>query len=127
MNLIHNGLISIILIPLLFSAGTVSPSGIETENSTNQLPDLEDVQTWFYYLDVNLSADTIEQVVNPRYDMVVLDYIPSEENNRDYPMADVIDQFHNADHPKLVLAYIDIGQAENYRIYWQHDWGNRNH
>ncbi|MCP5100816.1 MAG: hypothetical protein GY943_35140, partial [Chloroflexi bacterium] len=56
-------------------------------------------------------------------DMVVLDFIPSEENNTDYPMAEVVAQLQQANHLKLVIAYIDIGQAENYRTYWQPDWG----
>jgi endo-alpha-1,4-polygalactosaminidase (GH114 family) len=38
-------------------------------------------------------------------------------------MAEVIAQLHNAPHPKLVIAYIDIGQAEEFRTYWQPGWG----
>jgi cysteinyl-tRNA synthetase len=38
-------------------------------------------------------------------------------------MAQVIDQLHNAPQPKLVIAYIDIGEAESYRTYWQPGWG----
>jgi cysteinyl-tRNA synthetase len=37
-------------------------------------------------------------------------------------MTAVISQLHNASHPKLVIAYIDIGQAENFRTYWQPGW-----
>ncbi len=85
-------------------------------------PSLEDVTYWFYYLDVNLEWDTVEQVAASTYDMVVIDYIPSEANNTDYPMAEVIDTLHEADHAKLVIAYIDIGQAESFRTYWQENW-----
>ena len=63
-----------------------------------------------------------EEMIPTPYDMVVLDFVPSEENNTDYPMADVIAQLHNAPHSKLVIAYIDIGQAEEYRTYWQLGW-----
>ena len=55
--------------------------------------------------------------------MVVLDFIPSDASNPDYPMADVVQQLHAADHAKLVIAYIDIGEAEDYRTYWQNGWG----
>jgi cysteinyl-tRNA synthetase len=37
-------------------------------------------------------------------------------------MADVVTRLHEAGHPKLVIAYIDIGQAEEYRTYWQEGW-----
>ena len=84
---------------------------------------LSSVASWLYLIDVNLDDATIEQIDTSTYDMVVLDFIPSEENNTDFPMAEVIDRFHNASHPKLVLAYIDIGEAESYRTYWQAGWG----
>jgi cysteinyl-tRNA synthetase, unknown class len=89
---------------------------------------LANVSHWFYYLDVNLDDDTIDAITESNYDMVVIDYIPSEENNTDFPMAEVIDTWHTAAHPKLVIAYIDIGQAEDFRAYWQPGWeiGNPN-
>ena len=80
---------------------------------------LANVTTWFYMIDVNLEQDMVYQITASEYDMVVLDFIPSEENNTDYPMAAVVDELHNAPHPKLVIAYIDIGQAEEFRTYWQ--------
>ncbi|HID61945.1 MAG TPA: hypothetical protein EYP49_04275 [Anaerolineae bacterium] len=84
---------------------------------------LADVSHWFYVINVNLEPEMVERIAASEYDMVVLDFIPSEENNTDYPMADVIAQLHNAPHPKLVIAYIDIGQAEDYRTCWQPGWG----
>jgi cysteinyl-tRNA synthetase, unknown class len=84
---------------------------------------LDEVDQWLYLIDVDLEAEIVEQIVNSTYDMVVLDFITSEENNTDYPLEEVIQQLHDAPHPKLVIAYIDIGQAESYRTYWQEDWG----
>ena len=34
--------------------------------------------------------------------------------------------WHGTDHPKLVIAHIDIGEAEDYRTYWQPGWGIEN-
>jgi len=107
----------------------LSPASSETgatEASTAEssaLPSLSDVKQWLYLIDVNVEAETIAQIAASTYDMVVLDFIPSEENNTDYPMAVVISQLHNAPHPKLAIAYIDIGQAENFRTYWHSGWG----
>lgn len=83
---------------------------------------LADVVTWFYLLDTDLDPDMVERIAASQYDLVVLDFIPSEVDNVDYPMADVITCLHQSSHPKLVLAYIDIGEAESYRTYWQHYW-----
>lgn len=93
-----------------------------TEPETTSLPELEEVTHWFYYLDVNLGEDTIVEIENSTYDLIVIDFITSEANNTDFPLAEVIERWHTSDHPKLVLAYIDIGQAESFRTYWQEDW-----
>ena len=84
---------------------------------------VEDVEHWLYLIDVDLSEEVIEQIVDSEHDMLVLDFIPSEENNTDFPMAELVSRLHNAPHPKIVVAYIDIGQAEEYRTYWQPGWG----
>lgn len=83
---------------------------------------LDEVDHWLYLIDVNLDDDMVEQIVDSSYDMVVIDFITSEENNTDYPLEELIQVLHDAPHPKLVIAYIDIGQAESYRTYWQDDW-----
>ena len=98
-----------------------TPAIPSSERSPSELR-LSTVSDWFYMIDVNLETDLVEQIAISDYDMIVLDFVPSEQNNTDYPIAEVIDQLHTADHPKLVLAYIDIGQAEEYRTYWQPDW-----
>jgi cysteinyl-tRNA synthetase len=74
-------------------------------------------------IDVNLEPEMVDQMADSTYDMIVLDFIPSETNNTDYPMGETIDRLHNTDHPKIVLAYIDIAEAEEYRTYWQPGWG----
>jgi cysteinyl-tRNA synthetase len=80
------------------------------------------VARWLYLIDVNLGPATVERIVASDYDLVVLDYIPSEVHNADYPMSEVVARLHQAPKPKLVLAYIDVGQAENFRTYWQPNW-----
>jgi cysteinyl-tRNA synthetase len=107
---------------------TAAPFETETETETETeieggLPDLEDVDHWLYLIDVDMEQDMVDQIAASSHDMVVLDFIPSEANNSDYPMAQVIDRLHNAPQPKLVIAYIDIGEAESYRTYWQPGWG----
>ena len=94
----------------------------ETETAVSTPPTLADIQTWLYLIDVNLEQDTINQIADSSHDMVVVDYISSETNNTDYPMSQVIDALHDSPHPKRVIAYIDIGEAESYRSYWQPGW-----
>jgi cysteinyl-tRNA synthetase len=90
---------------------------------TEPAASFKDISHWLYLIDVNLGSRTVEQITQSRYDMVVIDFITSESNNTDYPLQEVIEEWHQADHPKLVLAYIDIGQAEDFRTYWESGWG----
>jgi cysteinyl-tRNA synthetase len=83
---------------------------------------LANVTRWLYLIGDDPEMDLVAQIAASEYDMVVFDFIPSEKDSTDYPMAEVVAQLHNASHPKLVIAYIDIGQAENYRTYWQPEW-----
>jgi uncharacterized protein (TIGR01370 family) len=116
-----------------WSYNTVRPSTFYSVTPSTPVPEelqppksrserLAAVKYWFYFLDVNLEPDIIEKITNSVYDMVVIEYIPSDIENTDYPMASVVQRMRNASHPKLVIAYIDIGEAEDYRTYWQPDW-----
>jgi cysteinyl-tRNA synthetase len=105
------------------NAGEESPASAVPADKMAVSPSVADVERWLYLIDVNLPPETIDLIAGSDYDMVVLDFIPSEENNTDYPIAEVVTQLHNADAPKLVIAYIDIGEAEDYRTYWRDDWG----
>ena len=87
-----------------------------------QTPPLDEVTHWLYLIDVNLSDEVVDQITESTYDMVVIDFILSEAENQEYPLAEVIAQWQQADHPKRVIAYIDVGQAESYRTYWQSEW-----
>lgn len=80
------------------------------------------VDRWFYYLAVDENLDTVfDQMAASDYDMVVIDPVITERDTTDYPIIGQIKRLQNAG--KLVIAYIDIGQAEAYRTYWQSDWG----
>jgi cysteinyl-tRNA synthetase len=101
---------------------TIRPSTFRPPAGESPAHTLAEVTHWLYLIDVNLETDVVDSIAASTYDMVVLDFIPSERENTDYPMAHVVNQLHTAPHPKIVLAYIDVGEAEDYRTYWQPDW-----
>jgi len=84
--------------------------------------DLSEVQTWMYLLNYEPEEELIQQLVDCEYDLLVLDPLINMPDYVDFPMAAVIQRLHSAAHPKLVIAYIDIGQAEEWRSYWQPGW-----
>ena len=56
------------------------------------------------------------------FDVVVIDYSPDGSDARAFTRAQIDALRHSAGGPKRVLAYISIGEAEDYRFYWDSHW-----
>lgn len=109
-------LLLVLLIALLPTAGSHAQSGDRTPAEAR----LAAVTTWFYYLSVDLSTDDLTRLIASDYEMVVIDPIVTEQQNTGYDIAATVHALQETG--KLVIAYIDIGQAEEYRTYWQAGW-----
>ena len=73
-----------------------------------------DVDDWHY----QLSDADYEALANSRYDLIVMDSEPFVRPNRN-----VIDRIKcGGSEEKLVVSYLAVGQAEDYRYYWKEDW-----
>ena len=115
----------------LLCAGCLSLSARQPTNRADPLPAsrpgrLAAVSHWYYFLSVDLESDgdAFDRVAASSYDMVVIDTIFTEKESADEAaeVRALVARLQNAQHPKLVLAYIDIGQAEDFRTYWQDGW-----
>jgi cysteinyl-tRNA synthetase len=77
-----------------------------------------------YVLDVNSIKDSakMRELEASGYQLVVLDFVPSEssDTSRTFDMKGLVKRLHSSG--KLVVAYVDIGEAENFRTYWQSGW-----
>ena len=82
---------------------------------------LKGVKTWAYQID-NLDDKSVNALSESSYDMLVVDRVGSmkEEESRDDKAF--VDKLRESDE-KIVLCYLDVGQAESYRTYWQDGWG----
>ena len=86
---------------------------------------LNDVQvtTWMYQLQNLFEDEAVEALDDTNYDMLVVE---PGYNFSEYPydvenLVEILKFKPNGDE-RILLAYIDIGQAEDYRNYWQEDW-----
>ncbi len=77
--------------------------------------DLSWVKSWGYQLQ---GAD-VQQLVECPYDLLVIDYSGDGTDAGAYTPAEIRRIQHTG---KLVLAYLSIGEAENYRFYWKDSW-----
>ncbi len=79
---------------------------------------LGEVNDFLYQLQ-NLDLQAIGQTA---YDLVIMDYSSDGSAERTFLAAEIEDLKHSPGGEKIVLAYMSIGEAENYRFYWQDDW-----
>ncbi|MEA3309680.1 MAG: MJ1477/TM1410 family putative glycoside hydrolase [Chloroflexota bacterium] len=79
---------------------------------------LEEVDDFLYQLQ-GLDLDAIGATA---YDLVVMDYSADGAAEGEFTAAQIDALQHSAGGEKIVLAYMSIGEAEDYRFYWQGDW-----
>lgn len=78
--------------------------------------ELSNANTWAYQLqDINISA----VAANSTFDLIVIDYSQDGTDAEKFTSAQ-IQQIK--DSGKLAICYISIGEAEDYRYYWQPSW-----
>ncbi|MDP3970866.1 MAG: endo alpha-1,4 polygalactosaminidase [bacterium] len=76
---------------------------------------LNNIDSWVYQLqDAN-----IKELSETDYDLVVIDYAKDGTDDTAYTRKQIK---RLRDSCKIVLAYFSIGEAEDYRFYWQDEW-----
>ncbi len=92
-----------------------------TKAASNQTPAqiLGGVRSWAYQLQ---HADP-QAIARTPYDLVVIDYTRNGDPDLPLKPADVQRMKKKPDGGRrLVLAYVSIGEAEDYRFYWNDEW-----
>ncbi|MDP8257396.1 MAG: endo alpha-1,4 polygalactosaminidase [Candidatus Alcyoniella australis] len=80
--------------------------------------DLSAVDDWTYWLS---DIDLLE-LGNSAFDLAVIDYSQGGEESGEWSPEQIADLRASAGGDKLALAYLSIGEAEDYRFYWDQDW-----
>lgn len=98
------------------------PEKIINENE-NDITKLSDVQNFLYLInadDFNTKNELIEKVSNTNYDLVLIDlyYLSFPYSKKEIEKL----QTKKNGKKRLVICYLNIGAAENWRNYWQSDW-----
>lgn len=81
------------------------------------------VSTWMYQIQWLDENATIDELDNTQYDMLVVEpgfNFTEDQYDVNY-LVPSLKQKPNGDE-RILLAYIDIGQAEDYRTYWESSW-----
>ena len=86
--------------------------GIQSSNKWTNIND------WGYQLQ-NID---IEEIRATKFDLLVLDYSSNGEASGEFTRNDLTALKDGSGSSKLIIAYLSVGEAEDYRYYWQEDW-----
>lgn len=113
------------ILPLVFAVVACQGPNITKEDISYNSVTLNgvSVSTWMYHIQWLDEYENIDELDATEYDMLVVE--PGFNFTEDqYDVRYLVSNLKhkpNGDE-RLVLAYIDIGQAEDYRTYWQSSW-----
>ena len=102
----------------------------ESDDDEGAAPlDLAQVQFWGYQIQAVDQPGAVDALAASGYDMLVLEPTRTDWSSdaRDFDTPGMVDRLKSTlasdgVHRKLVIAYIDIGQAEDWRWYWDPGW-----
>jgi len=82
--------------------------------------ELSDVEYWMYQIQGQHMDGAIEALGATHYDMLVIDQTRSIVGEVGWDSAADVEYLQSTG--KMVICYIDVGEAEDYRWYWQDGW-----
>lgn len=83
---------------------------------------LRRVKTWMYQLQGINKDGAVAALANSRYDLLVIEPTNTVKGAEDWDSKGTVARLKAGHSNRLVLAYIDIGEAESYRTYWKENW-----
>ncbi len=102
----------------------VIPAGALTREDAQDIVRLSDAQNFLYLLN-NERFDSklafIDAVANTNYDVFITDLFFTDGTPFTAAEVERLKQKANGG-KRLVICYMSIGEAEDYRHYWQSDW-----
>jgi len=106
------------------ASGTASPTPGAPASPTPALSPsgLAGVNDFLYQLQ-DLDLDAIGATT---YDLVVMDYFSDGRETGGFTREQISDLRNSPGGQKILLAYLSIGETEDYRYYWQSDWEEGN-
>jgi len=101
------------------------PNPIIAENA-NDITKISEVKNFLYLINpenFTSKADFIQAVTATNYDLLIMDLFFKDGTAFSASEIAQLRSKVNGGH-RLVICYMSIGEAENYRYYWQPDWNS---
>lgn len=114
-----------LLLILPACSGTSSDSSDSNgAGSVDRVALLKSVASWMYQIQELDASGAVGALAATDYQMLVLEPTYTNVDQEDFDVVEMIQSLRirpNGSH-RLLIAYIDIGEAEDYRTYWGSDW-----
>ena len=117
------------LITALFSMMALAPGcGPKTARTDHRGVEgtLKDIRFFAYQIQSQEEGDNVRKLADSRYDMLVIDQARSLKGEEGYESAADVARLKSSmgssGRKKVVVCYLDVGEAESYRRYWQDTW-----
>ena len=91
----------------------------------NNITELSDVLNFLYLIDAgqfSSTEDFVTALEGTDYDLLIIDLFWNDQQLTPGDIARL--KIKNGGASRLVIAYMSIGEAEDYRYYWQPDWSS---
>lgn len=94
------------------------------DDDTNRVATLNSITTWMYQIQELDQDGAVDALAATDYPLLVLEPTYNNVGSEDFDVSGMISTLRTTSGGtrRLLLAYIDIGQAEDYRTYWQSSW-----
>jgi cysteinyl-tRNA synthetase, unknown class len=105
----------------------VIPTGQPHNVNSDKITSLSEAKNFIFFINpvnYNTKTEFIAAVNATNYDVIIMDLFLNEEQ---FTQAEITQMKHKANgSSRLIVCYMSIGEAEDYRYYWQNSWnGNR--
>lgn len=127
----HDPISAVLVGTTVLALGMIGGCPPDSGGPSEPLP-LSAVRTWAYQIQELYAPGAVDALAASSYDLLVIEPTRTDYSSpeaRQFDTAAAVAQLKASAasdglHRKLVIAYIDIGQAENWRWYWQwsEDW-----
>ncbi len=101
-------------------------AGEELQEQLSITNNLQNVKYWAYQLQNFSGENNLLRLINSRYDLLVIDQNRSVKGQESYDDKSDVARLKKSKgytgEGKLVVCYLNVGEAESYRWYWQEWW-----
>jgi cysteinyl-tRNA synthetase, unknown class len=108
-------LITAIFLTLFLGPSTTQDRQAEAQETA---PDWDSINDFVYQLQ-NINLDALGKT---KFDFAIMDYSRDGSDAETFTPEEVATLKNSPGGPKPVLSYMSIGEAEDYRWYWQRSW-----